>query len=272
MVKDFFNYKGKVCVVTGGTSGMGAAGVNILREMGADIYLLDIKPPSDSTLKYIPVDLGKKESIDEAVAKLPRKIDKIFNFAGVAGTQYSGRTFTPAEVVTINFIGPRYLIESLIPRMNEGGAIAIVSSVGGEDWQKRLELHKDFDSTPGFNEAVEWLNNHKEAYAGPICYLFSKEAIIFYVKRRSWELCEKKLRINTVAPGPTQTPMMKDFHALFSQEIIDQALSPIKRYATPEEQAQAMVFLNSDAASYISGVDLIVDYGYWAGVQSGKKT
>ncbi len=277
MAKDILNYDGKICVVTGGTSGMGAAGVKILKEMGAEIYLLcNVKPSSDPTLKCIPANLGKKASIDEAVTKLPSKIDKIFSFAGVAGTKYAGREYTPAEVVTINFVGARYLIESLMPRLNENGAIAILSSIGGSNWQAHKEVLKEFYETLGFDEAVDWLNNHKnliEDESNPQkSYVFSKEALIYYVKRRAWEIANRKIRINTVAAGATMTPMIKDFNDAFNQEgteITDILVSPVGQYSNPEEQAKAMILLNSDAASYISGADLNVDFAFMGGALTG---
>lgn len=276
LVNDFLNYNGKVCIVTGGTSGMGAAAVKILKEMGAEIHsLINVKPSNDPAIKCIPANLGKKESIDAAIAKLPNKIDKIFSFAGVASLKYAGREYTPIEVVTINFVGARYLIESLIPRLNENGAIAILSSIGGSNWQAHKEVLKEFYETPGFDEAVDWLNNHKNLIekANPqVSYVFSKEALIYYVKRRAWEIAERKIRLNTVASGATMTPMIRDFNDAFNQEgteITDILLSPVGRYSNPDEQAKAMIMLNSDAASYISGTDLDVDYAFMGGALTG---
>ncbi len=277
MAEDLLNYKGKICVVTGGTSGMGAAAVKILKEMEAEVYLLfNVKPPSDPTLKAVPINMGKKESIDTAVQKLPNRIDKIFSFAGVAGIKYAGREYTPTEVATINFVGARHLIESLMPRLSENGAIAILSSIGGSNWQAHMGLLKELYETAGFDEAVDWLNNHKDSIEDPSnpqkSYVFSKEALIYYVKRRAWEIANKKIRINTVASGATMTPMIKDFNEAFNQEgteITDILVSPVGRYSNPEEQAKAMIFLNSDAASYISGADLSVDYAFMGGALTG---
>ena len=90
----------------------------------------------------------------------------------------------------------------------------------------------------------------------------SKQCAIAYCIGRASELSKRRVRINALSPGGTATPMMDEFHRIFTKEVCDQAmLGNIGRYATPEEIAEAMVFLNSDMARYISGHNLVVDYG-----------
>lgn len=82
---DYFGYKGKACVVTGAASGMGRSTAEMLVEMGANVYALDIQNVTVTGIAaYIPVDLSKKEEIDAAFAKLPEKIDCFFGVAGVS--------------------------------------------------------------------------------------------------------------------------------------------------------------------------------------------
>jgi len=276
MVKDYFGYKGKRVVVTGAASGMGEAATKMLVDLGAEIYALDIREVTLPVKKYISTNLLKKESIDAAVAKLPAKIDCIFSCAGVAGPTYRGSSFSPVDVVTINFLAARHLIEKLLPRMGGGSAISMISSVGGMGWQANMPTVMKLLETNGFDKGRAWLEANKDdpqAIGGPPengrPYCFSKECLILYAKLRAYELAAKNMRINTLSPGNTTTAMTPDFDAIYGKENTSAVLSPIGRNATPEEQAQPLVFLNSDMASYISGLDLQVDYGFAGMVSTG---
>ncbi|MDH4016713.1 MAG: SDR family oxidoreductase, partial [Actinomycetota bacterium] len=86
------------------------------------------------------------------------------------------------------------------------------------------------------------------------------------------ELVERAIRVNCLSPAPTETPMLPAFHAQVSKEFIDENFrAPIGRDATPEEMAEPLVFLNSHAARFVSGVNLIVDFAYAAGIDVGDK-
>jgi NAD(P)-dependent dehydrogenase (short-subunit alcohol dehydrogenase family) len=266
-MQDLLNYEGKTCVVTGAASGIGEATAKLLVDLGAKVYALDIKEPSLLVKQYINVNLGNKESIDLAVSQLPQKIDRVFNCAGIAGTIYSGRTFSQLDVATINFIGPRYLIESLIPRMQEGNSIAVVASLAGRNWQTKKDILLPFITTSSFEEAQRWFVEHeyvegvitgKETENPP--YRLSKEAAITWVKHRAWSLSEKKIRINAISPSHTETPMAKDFNEITKKNVTGGFVSKVGRGATPQDQAKALIFLNSDLASFVSGQDLQVDY------------
>ena len=101
-------------------------------------------------------------------------------------------------------------------------------------------------------------------------YAFSKEAVIVWTMQSSFRLIKRGIRINCTTPGPTQTPMMKDFEAASAAAVLETAMQPINRRSTPEEQARPLVFLNSDAASYINGVSLPVDGGFMGGIATGQ--
>jgi NAD(P)-dependent dehydrogenase (short-subunit alcohol dehydrogenase family) len=273
IVKDYFGYKGKQVVVTGAASGMGAAAAEMLVDLGADVYALDVRPVTLPVKKYIAVDLLKKDSIDAAVAKLPAKIDNVFNCAGIAGAKYRGASFTETDVVTINFLAARHLIERLIPRMPRGGAIAIIASVAGSGWRDAVATAMPLLETKGFDEGRAWLDAHKDdeaviAFSGQ-GYALSKQCLILYAKLRAYELAARGIRINTLSPGSTQTGMSADFEALFGPEANMSIVSPIGRVATAEEMGKPLVFLNSDMASYVSGADLQVDYGFMGNMDSG---
>lgn len=272
-MKDLFGYEGKRAVITGAASGMGQATARLLVELGAEVYALDIKGVTVSVKKYVSTDLSKKESIDAAISQIPGDIDRIFTCSGLPGPPFSD-----LDINLVNFVGHRHLVERLLPRIVDGGAVAMISSIGGMAWQMNLETIGKLLATQGFEEARAWLEANPDAAAGFNdfhggfnAYGFSKQCLVTYAKIKAWELAKRKIRINTLSPGATQTPMMPDFQKAQGKEAVDSLVTPIGRYATPEEMAGPLVFLNSDMASYISGQDLQVDYGFVASILTGQK-
>jgi len=272
-MKDYFGYQGKQVVITGAASGMGAAATEMLLDLGADVYALDVKPVPLPVKQYIAVDLLKKDSIDAAVAKLPARLDNIFNCAGIPGAKYKGASFTEVDVVTVNFLAARHLIERLIPRMPGGSAIAIIASVAGSAWRECIATAMPLLQTKGFAEGRAWLEAHKDdeaviAFPGQ-GYSLSKQCLILYAKLRAYELAARGIRINTLSPGSTQTGMSADFELMFGLGANMSIVSPIGRVATAEEMGQPLIFLNSNLAGYVSGADLQVDYGFVGNMESG---
>jgi NAD(P)-dependent dehydrogenase (short-subunit alcohol dehydrogenase family) len=263
-MRDILGYQGKVVAVTGAFSGMGAAAARTLVELGAEVHTLDVKPVDAPVKQSIACDLKDRASIDAAVAKLPRSIDRLFNCAGIPGPPFSN-----LDTTLVNFVGLRHLTESLIPRIPEGGAIASITSVGGMGWQKNLPVLNDFLAAKDFDAAKAWLEAHPNENNG---YLFSKQCIILYTKQRSVDLVAKRIRMNCLSPAPTDTPMLPDFHKQVSKEFLEtHFLAPIGRNATPEEMAEPLILLNSDAARFVSGHNLMVDWGYVASVEVGAR-
>lgn len=253
-MSDLFGYTGKNVVIDGAASGMGLAATKVLLELGADVYALDIKELQVNVKKFIKVDLGKKESIDAALQQLPAQVHAYFGCAALPGPP-----FADVDVVTVNFLGHRHLVEGLLPRMGEGSAIAMIASLAGMGWMQDWANIKPLLATKGFEEGRAWLEAHPEVMqtmGG--AYGYSKECLIGYTKVRARELAGRKIRINILSPASTATPMLAAFIANATQEVID-AYTVDKRYATPEEMAEPLVFLNSNMARFISGVDLQVD-------------
>jgi len=231
----------------------------------------------DNIAKYIHIDLGNKDSIDNAVAQLPDRIDSIFSVAGVAGEIYRGSRFTPTQVVTINFIGARRLIESLIPRMPAGGSIVMCSSVAGSAWPMHVNVYRPFAEIDDWDEAIKYFEDRLDdpEFMGPPelankAYVVSKETMIIYAKYRSWALSEKHIRINTISPAAIKSPMHDDFNELTGMERgTPLPGSPANIESEPVQQAAVMLFMNSDMADYVSGQDLQVDYALMGGIMTG---
>ncbi len=262
---DILGYAEKRCLVTGAASGMGAACARTLGSLGAEVIALDIQDIKDEVSQAIRVDLGDEGSIDSALAQVEGEIDCLFNCAGLPGAP----RFDALATMLVNFVGLRHLTESLLPRIKNGGAIASITSVAGMGYEKNEGRLKEILATSTFAEAKAWCEANPEVANG---YLFSKECIIAYTFARAGDLANRLIRINCISPAPTETPMMEAFHEQIPAEAMDEHFqAPIGRNATPEEMAEPLILLNSDAARFVSGTNQFVDFAYTAQVFSGQR-
>ncbi len=263
-MRDILGYEGKRVVVTGASSGMGAATARTLVDLGAKVHALDIKPIEGKAEQALELDLSRRDSIDAAARRLPGHVDALFNCAGLPGPPFSN-----LDTMLVNFAGLRHLTEALLPRIPRGGAIASITSVAGMGFRKNLENVKALCGTKDFDEAHAWCEANPDKANG---YLFSKQCIIWYTMQRAVDLVARGIRMNCLSPAPTDTPMLPAFHAQATRDFIDKHFrAPIGRDATPEEMAEPLVLLNSNAARFISGVNLFVDWGYLASVEVGAR-
>jgi len=246
-------FSGKHVVVTGAASGIGGAAAELLVAEGALVHALDIKPVTAGVASSTVVDLRDPASIDAAVAGLPGEIDALFNCAGLP------QTFGPTEVIAVNFLGLRHLTESLVPRMGPGSAVASVASVGGLGWPDLLDPIRELLETDGFASGRAWVEEHPDVIEAG--YRFSKACVIAYTLYRSTDLISRGIRINSLSPGDTFTPMTSHFKDFYGADFWDSRVLPIGRPAEPVEQARALLFLNRPDASYICGINLVVDAG-----------
>lgn len=248
---DFHN---RTIVVTGVASGIGSDTAKLLRLRGARVIGLDRHEPSLTLDGFVQVDLGVPAAIDEAVARLPERIDGLANVAGVPGT-------APVDVVArVNYLGLRQLTLALAPRMPEGAGVVNIASILGAEWPQRLDLHKALAETPGFAAGEAWLQRHPVPQAS--CYQYFKEALIVWTLTQSQPLLlQRGVRMNCVAPGPVFTPILGDFVQMLGAERVQADQHRMKRPAYSDEIAPVVAFLLSDAARWISGVNLPVDGG-----------
>ena len=131
---ELLDYDGRRVVVTGCASGIGAALVGQLADLGADVVGLDVRPPAVRAQRLSSsVDLSDPASIDAAVASIGGQVDALFNVAGV-----SSGIGDPLLVVKINFLGTRHLTEALAPRMPSGSSIVSVSSLAASDYLENV--------------------------------------------------------------------------------------------------------------------------------------
>ena len=259
---DLVNYQNKRVVVSGCFSGMGEATARLLLKLGAEVHGLDYKDSSLPLSSFTRVDLRDPSSIDTAAKKIGGRVDGLFNCAGLP------QTFPPIEVMKVNYAGTRFLTERIVPLMPSRGAIVNVASTAVFGWSRRIPVIMELLKNDTFAGAVKWCEANLETVGEG--YSFSKEAMIVWTMMTAAHLIKRGIRLNCTLPGPTQTPMMTEFESKSAASVIAAATQPINRRSTPEEQAGPLVFLNSDAASYVNGVAFPVDGGFIGGVSTGQ--
>lgn len=258
-----WRYDGRRVVVTGCSSGMGQETAIQLADLGAHVVGLDLRPPATDVKEFHATDLSDPASIDAAVAAIGEPVHALFNVAGI-----SSGAAPPLKVMEVNFLGLRHLTEALLPRMEAGAAIASVASLAAMGYASNIPVVKEFLGTEGFAAGRAWCEANPDQLVGG-GYGFSKQAIIVYTMMKGVELGALGIRANCIGPTVTDTPFLADTVKTYGQDFIDNFPKPLGRVARPDEQARALIFLNSDAASYVTGQLLWTDGGYMAGVTTG---
>ena len=259
-----WSYEGmRVVVAGGGGSGMGAAVVEELSTLGAEIHVIDLRDPPCEVKSYRSVDLRDPEATEAAIDAIGGPLHALFNCAGLPGA-----VFPDLDVMLVNFASMRLLAELCAQRMTDGGAIASISSTAGAAYLQKLETWLPLAKIGSFAEAKAWCEAHPEAIQGG--YAPSKEALCVWTMWAARPFAERGVRLNCINPGPTDTPMMPTFETTAPPEIIDLFARGLGRRSTPQEQAYPMIFLNSRAASYISGENLNTDGGTIHSIATGQ--
>jgi NAD(P)-dependent dehydrogenase (short-subunit alcohol dehydrogenase family) len=258
------NYDNKVVVVSGAATGVGAALVKQLHAAGAArIIALDIKRCSGPVDQNIPVDLSDPLAINEALSRLPDSVDVLFNNAGVTAT------FPTGIVMAVNVLAPKKLIAGLQQRMPAGSSIVNTASTAGSGYVERLAEIQRFLAIDDWKVALEWVTDHPALTNNS--YGFSKECAQVLTLQLAKTLSYKGIRINSVCPGIIDTPLLTDFRTSMGEPILDWMVSQSGgRRASPTEVASVLAFLGSDAASYISGTNVLVDNGFTAAVLTNQ--
>ncbi len=254
------NFEGKRVVVTGAAGGIGAATATAFAAVGARVLVVDrmedhgravVEAISQAggTARFQMGDVADEASVAGYVAAAVNHfggIDVFFNNAGIEGkivpiSEYDVADFDRVIAVNLRgmFLGLKHVLKVMLPARS-GSIInnASVSALRGA--------------------------------AGMCGYIASKHGILGLTKTAAIEVASAGVRVNAICPGPIETRMMHSIEELtnpgdpgkVSSQVI--ARNPTGRYGRPEEVAQAVMFLASDAASYINGVALPVDGGRMA--------
>lgn len=249
--------QGKVVIVTGGANGIGRATCFEFARAGASIVVVDINADdAQATADAIRTEGGDalavradvSQSADvqayvKAATDAYGRIDVLVNNAGISGpfahlADYPEDRFE--RVLRINIMGTFMGIKYVLPVMLAQGAGAIINtaSVAG------------VVGAPGLG-----------------AYSASKHAIVSLTRTAAGEVGRKGVRVNAVCPGPTQTDLIDSLHASINPQDPDSVRAfnvgrnPMGRYGEPEEVAKVILFLASDAASYVNGVAWLIDGG-----------
>lgn len=241
---------GKIAIVSGAGSGMGLAHVRALAAEGARVLGFDIVPGEGPSLErafgrkrvlFLQGDVTSSVDWSRLVQQCKRRFGPPSVLVNNAGIFQPNRVERASEadyrrIIDINQIGCFLGMQNVVKPMrdNGGGSIVNICSTSG------LVAFKD-----------------------NFAYTASKWAVRGMTKAAALELAADGIRVNTVCPGETDTPMLKNTEEPGTAESPESL--PFGRWARPGEVASAVVFLASDESSYMSGSDLVVDGAYTAG-------
>ena len=265
-MSDLFSYAGKRVVLTGGTTGVGAAAVDLLADLGCtDLTVLDIKEPTGPATRYIPTDMSDPTSIDAAVAEIGDGVDVLFNNAGVAGVHASD------FVIRVNYLGVRRLTEGLLAGMPRGGAIVNTASIAGQGWPDNLAAILELLAIDGWDEAVQWVADNDELVSADV-YGFSKQiAQVWTMHSSAHTFRDHGVRTNSVCPGPIDTPLMDDFIKHMTEQVIQWTVDQSGgTMLTADDIARTLVMLGTDASIAMNGHNTIADNGFSASLTTGQ--
>jgi NAD(P)-dependent dehydrogenase (short-subunit alcohol dehydrogenase family) len=261
-MNDLFRYDGKRALVVGCATGMGAAAAKAVQLLGGEVHGIDYRTPDYDLASFRSCDLREEEQIAEAIGSLEGPFHAVFYCAGLP------TTFPALDIMKVNIIALREVVKGVHHLIPKGGAVGIIASTGGLRFMESMAQSNELLATESYGAAVAWTEAHPEEVKEG--YGFSKEAAIVFTMNHALDVVGDGVRVNCISPGATDTPMMPEFEKTTPKEMIKAFYGPLDRPATPEEQGWPLVFLNSDAASFITGLNLIIDGGFVAGMMTGK--
>lgn len=252
----FIESLANACVaVTGGSSGIGKRTCELLRAAGAHVIALDRNAPDDPGQEFVRIDLSSQASIDEAVLRLRGvALHGLCNVAGVPGT------VSDATVARVNYLGLRHLSTALLPQLPRGASIVNIASIAGMKWRDHADAYVELAGIADWPQAEDWIAGHD--FLKVEAYRRFKEALVVWTQAVAGDWMQRfGVRMNCVSPGPVDTPILEDFKISLGRQAVDNLIGMTGRAGTPDDIAPVVVFLLTDAAHWICGVDLTVDGG-----------
>ena len=239
--------KGKVAVITGGSSGIGLTAAKRFVKEGAHVFITGRRQAEldkavaeiGSNVTAVQGDVSNLDDLDrlyKEVAAKKGKLHVLFANAGVVepiptaavSPEHYDKTFN------INARGVFFAVQKALPLMKEGGSIILN---GSGVWQKGIPIYPTYGGT--------------------------KAALRSFVRTWTADFAGKGIRVNMISPGPIETPILEGQFGENTDAMKEKfnTMIPMGRIGKPKEIASAAVFLASDESSYIAGIDLPVDGG-----------
>jgi NAD(P)-dependent dehydrogenase (short-subunit alcohol dehydrogenase family) len=240
-----FTLKGKTILVTGASSGIGQATAIECAQMGAEVVITGrdterLQATADlvgTPRALIAADLTNQEDVERLVAALPL-LDGAVLCAGNSTTlplQFGSREKFD-EMFNVNFFAPVELLRLMYKKkvLQKGASVVLIASIGG---------------THSF-------------MPGNGVYGASKAALNSLMKYAAREYASRKIRVNSICPGMVDTPLIHRGTITEEQLVEDAKRYPLGRYGKPDDIANGVVYLLSDASSWLTGHDLVIDGGF----------
>ena len=241
------NLKNKVAVITGGNSGIGYATAKQLKEQGATVIITGRRKEaietaaSELSVNAIVANQSSVADIENLASKVKADfgtVDILFVNAGIAGLGTIEQTSEELydSIMNVNLKGAFFTLSKFIPILKDGASVVFLSS--------------NTASMPGPGSSV---------------YSSSKTALNSVMKSAALELAPRKIRANSVSPGPTETEVMKKvgLDEATVKGIMDVVVDkiPLKQMGTATDVAKMVSYLSSDASKFITGADFLMDGG-----------
>ncbi len=241
-------------VVVGAGSGIGAAVATHFHDRGDHVLAVDVREHQTPASEYLHCDLRDAASINRLLGRIGSGWDMLAHVAGVPGTAPA------ADVLTVNYLGMRLMTEGMLPLLREGGSVVAVASTAALGWDQRLEVLAGLLQLTDAEAVEKWQADQDPNY--PV-YSTSKQAVILYSKRLAGPAWTKYgVRINTVSPGPVETPILSDFEQTMGKDVLDMCRATVGRHAGVDDIVPVVAFLGSPEARWITGQDIQVDAGF----------
>lgn len=239
------NFTNKNVVITGGTTGIGLATAKAFIHAGASVWITGrnannlkkaaaaVNSPKLKTVVSDTSSLAGIAVLEKAVAESGSKLDALFLNAGIAA-------FAPIEQATeadfdaqfnTNVKGAYFTLQKLLPHLTNGASVVFTSST-----------------------------NATASASGSSVYSATKGALNKIAQIAANELAERKIRVNIVSPGPTETPGLENAVPMEAKGYLA-SITALQRLGNPDEIAKTVLFLASDDAGFITGTEIIADGG-----------
>jgi NAD(P)-dependent dehydrogenase (short-subunit alcohol dehydrogenase family) len=234
--------EGKVCVITGAASGIGAETARLFEEEGATVVGVDLSAESFGSLQ-LQVDVSDEDQVRGMYARTRQelgRIDVLFNNAGINPNDDTSVLDTPLEawqrVQDVNLKSVFLCCKHGIPHLLEAGGGSVINTAS-------------FVAVMG-------------AAVSQISYTASKGGVLAMSRELGVEFARRGVRVNALCPGPVNTPLLQELFSKDQEKAARRLVHlPMGRFAEPREIAQGALFLASDESSYVTGSTFMVDGG-----------